>query len=97
MSKALPVESRKEVLLIFKEVINNIVKHSGADTVRIIWKQTKASYELEITDNGEWKGKLGSTGTGIKSMQERAISIGGSFEIQHGNEGTYVRLKIPIT
>ncbi|HRG34542.1 MAG: tetratricopeptide repeat protein [Saprospiraceae bacterium] len=97
LSKALPVESRKEVLLIFKEVINNIVKHSGADTVRIIWKQTKASYELEITDNGEWKGKLGSTGTGIKSMQERAISIGGSFEIQHGNEGTYVRLKIPIT
>jgi signal transduction histidine kinase len=97
LSKALPVESRKEVLLIFKEVINNIVKHSGADTVRIIWKQTKASYELEITDNGEWKGKPGSTGTGIKSMQERAISIGGSFEIQHGSEGTFVCLKIPIT
>jgi two-component system sensor histidine kinase UhpB len=97
LSKALPVESRKEVLLIFKEVINNIVKHSGADTVRIIWKQTKVSYELEITDNGEWKGKPGSTGTGIKSMQERAISIGGNFEIQHGNEGTYVCLKVPIT
>ncbi|MBK7800834.1 MAG: tetratricopeptide repeat protein [Saprospiraceae bacterium] len=97
LSKALPVQSRKEVLLIFKEVINNIVKHSGADTVRIIWKQTKASYELEITDNGEWKGKPGSTGTGIKSMQERAISIGGSFEIQHGSEGTFVCLKIPIT
>lgn len=95
--KALPIQSRKEVLLIFKEVINNIVKHSGANEVQINWRETKNNYELVVADNGKWKGGQSSTGTGIKSMNERALAVGGSFEINHGHGGTTVCLKLPIT
>ncbi|MFZ1256801.1 MAG: tetratricopeptide repeat protein [Saprospiraceae bacterium] len=96
LSKVLPIQARKEVLLIFKEVINNIIKHAEADQVKIQWVHSESNYQLQITDNGVWKGSLGSTGTGMRSMQERALAIGGQLEVLPGQNGTQVNLILPI-
>ncbi len=85
---------RKEVLLICKEAINNIAKHSGATTASVSIVRVKNQIALHIIDNGKWKG--GSTGTGTKSMQERANSIGGALTISFTDNGTEVAAKLPI-
>ena len=73
----LPLQYRKEVLLIFKEAVNNITKHANATEVTINIGQTKNKLTLSIADNGQWKGNGNSTGTGTKSMMQRATAIGG--------------------
>jgi signal transduction histidine kinase/streptogramin lyase len=94
-SKILPMEYRKELLLIYKEAINNISKHSGATRVSVLLETTNQHINLIITDNGKWKGD--NSGTGTLSMQARAESIGGTFKILSGDSGTRVSACIPIT
>lgn len=85
---------RKELLLICKEAINNIAKHSGATIASLSIVKDKKQIALHIMDNGKWKG--GSTGTGTKSMQERANSIGGSLTFSITEGGTEVVAYLPI-
>lgn len=94
---SLALQYRKEVLLIFKEAINNIAKHANATEVNIEIHQTKNRISLSITDNGQWKNNGNSTGTGTRSMQQRAAVIGGSLTIEKKENGTVILLNIPIT
>ncbi len=95
LNKVLPMECRKEILLIYKEAINNITKHAGAGSVWINFSNGHQQLKLTIRDNGQWKGK--SSGTGTRSMKERAAAIGGSLTVSGTPEGTTVQAIIPIT
>ncbi|TAD86429.1 MAG: histidine kinase, partial [Bacteroidetes bacterium] len=75
----LPMQHRKEILLIYKEAITNIVKHAGATQVNVQILYSLNSLTLTIADNGIWKGQ--SSGLGTKSMNNRATSLGGSLQI----------------
>ena len=97
LNKVLPIDYRKEVLLICKEALNNIAKHSGASLANLSLKQNNKQFILEIKDNGVWKGNEVNSGTGLKSMKQRATSIGGQFNITHSENGTWLELLIPIT
>ena len=89
----LPIEFRKELLLICKEAINNIVKHAGASNVVIAIKKDKQQMQLNISDDGVWKGN--TSGTGTKSMKARAGIIGGHLAITTA-AGTTVAVNIPL-
>jgi two-component system sensor histidine kinase UhpB len=95
IDKELPLQTRKELLLISKEAISNIAKHAQASKVTVSFGRNKESLELKIKDNGNWKGN--GTGTGTKSMIERARLLGGNLSIIPGNSGTLVHLQIPIS
>lgn len=95
LDKELPLQTRKELLLICKEAISNIAKHAEASRVALTFGRNKGQLELKIKDNGTWKGN--GTGTGTKSMKERASQLGGSLSIIPDNSGTLVHLFIPIT
>jgi two-component system, NarL family, sensor histidine kinase UhpB len=94
INHVLPVEFRKELLLICKEAINNIVKHAGATNVIISMKKDKRQIQLFINDNGVWKGN--TSGTGTKSMEARAGIIGGQFSIVPAATGTSVIVNMPL-
>ncbi len=94
IDQVLPVEYRKELLLICKEAINNIVKYAGAGDVSVLMKKEKQRLVLSIKDNGIWKGS--STGTGTKSMKARAESLGGNFLIVTAPIGTEIKVNIPL-
>ncbi|NOT92206.1 tetratricopeptide repeat-containing sensor histidine kinase [Ferruginibacter sp.] len=94
INQILPIEFRKELLLICKEAINNIVKHAGATKVAIAIKKDKQQIQLNISDNGVWKGN--TSGTGTKSMKARANIIGGKFAIATTPTGTAVTVNIPL-
>jgi signal transduction histidine kinase len=98
LTDSLSLEARKEVLLIFKEAINNVIKHAEATQVNISLVKMDGFYCLNISDNGTWKGPDdGSTGTGLRSMKDRAASIGGSLHILTGGLSTTLSLRLPVT
>ncbi|RZK54754.1 MAG: histidine kinase, partial [Pedobacter sp.] len=93
--KSLPIEYRKEILLIYKEALTNISKHAGADMVSINFNKTgKDTAQLTIADNGTWKGE--TSGTGLRSMKERAEAINGTLTITHQLPGTQLQLLITL-
>lgn len=93
--KSLPIDYRKEILLIYKEALTNISKHADADAVTINFNKTaKNTAQLIISDNGNWKGE--TSGTGIRSMKERAASINGALTIDHQLAGTQLQLLVTL-
>ena len=93
-AKTLPMQHRKELLLIYKEAINNIAKHAGAKRVSITLKNGHLHIILCIADDGIWKGH--TSGTGIRSMKARAATLGGKIEILNSEKGTKVMAIIPV-
>jgi two-component system, NarL family, sensor histidine kinase UhpB len=94
ITQKLPMSYRKEILLICKEAINNIAKHSGASKASVSLKKVKETILLTITDNGTWKGS--TSGTGTKSMKERATAIGGILNFNSSIIGTNITAIVPI-
>jgi len=87
------------IFRITQESLQNIVKHSGADKIKIVLAQTPRQTRLTVSDRGQ--GFVRSTaihkgGLGLLSMEERALSIGGRLTVNSApGKGTEVRLTIP--
>lgn len=96
LETSLPMDYRKEVLLIYKEAMNNVLKHANASHVDITLTKDTNILNLTIKDNGHWKHNPHATGTGSQSMRERAAHIGGNVEVLEMNPGTMVSLAAPI-
>jgi signal transduction histidine kinase/ligand-binding sensor domain-containing protein len=89
---------RRNVFLIFKEAVNNAVRHSGCARTSIKLRVESGSLVLEVTDDGKGFNPAESgEGHGLASMVRRAESFGGTLEIISAQrEGTTVRLRAPI-
>jgi ligand-binding sensor domain-containing protein len=92
----LPVDFRQNVYLVFKEAINNVVKHAQATHVQIILQKEHGFFIMTIKDNGQGMG-VGrrSSGQGLSNMQMRAGRLDATLEITSQN-GVTVMLKAPI-
>lgn len=98
LSKVLPHEVRKDLLLIYKEAINNIVKHANATQVEITFRRELSKARLIIQDNGIGIKTVGNnaSGTGTKTMEQRAAAINGTLFIEKKEGGTRVMLELPL-
>jgi signal transduction histidine kinase len=89
---------RRNVFLVVKETLNNILKHSGATEVRITLEIVSDGLKLFIHDNG--KGidfeKLRQFGNGLKNMKKRMEDVNIAFTIENKN-GTLVTLHRVVT
>lgn len=96
----LPHALRRDLLLVVKEALHNVVKHAGADRVHIR-VAVDQSLHLSIADNGRGAAPSGpdarGNGLGIESMKARMARHGGTQVVEHG-EGTEVRctLHLPV-
>ena len=87
--------ARKNLILICKEALNNILKHSQAKKVCVILQKTSEHYFLEILDDGIGFSEEQRKGNGISNMKRRALELGGELKIfQEG--GTKLIFVIPI-
>ncbi|MBP6686209.1 MAG: sensor histidine kinase [Lacibacter sp.] len=88
---------RRNIFLVLKESINNVMKHAAATRVEINIRFLNNNMIIEIADNG--KGidaeKLNQFGNGLKNMQRRMKGVDGSFSIINNN-GTTVKLEMPL-
>jgi signal transduction histidine kinase len=86
-------EIRRNVFLVVKEALNNILKHAKATEVSIKLVRVEDGLTLYIHDNG--KGidldKLRQFGNGLKNMKKRMADIAVEFSIENNN-GTLITL-----
>jgi signal transduction histidine kinase len=104
-STAIAPEQRKNIFLIYKEAINNIVKYSEAKEVRVSIKVKEKKLSLVILDNGvgfdslsfgEGRGEV-YNGNGLKNMKARAAEIKALFNVTSRiNEGVKIELTFNI-
>lgn len=87
--------SKKEELIIYRiiqELLNNIVKHSGAKTINVEMNYSDEGLLITVADNGKGfnASKLDQEkGLGLSNMKKRMSLINGHFEIiSNENEGT---------
>lgn len=90
-------EIRKNVFLVVKEALNNILKHSKATEVNIALAKVPEGLSLFIQDNGVGIDgeKIRRFGNGLKNMRKRMEDMWIQFKIENNN-GTLITLHYPI-
>ncbi len=84
---SLPMEHRKNIYLIFKEAINNSLKHSACTEISINTEVNGRILVITMYDNGRgFDANKRSLGNGLENMQLRAEAIGGSLRIHSDPE-----------
>jgi signal transduction histidine kinase len=83
-----------------QEIVNNAVKHSEANEIKIIFWQSACIFKVMITDNGKGfeLSNFQSNGMGLMNIAERITLINGELDIQSIiNKGTQITLSVPQT
>ena len=94
----LDTDMRREVFLIFKEAVNNALRHSRASLVKIELTFDDGALQLSVEDNGVgFDAKKAHRGHGLFSIRQRAERIGGELSITSTlDQGTEVNLQAPL-
>ncbi len=93
----LSLEEEVHLFLIAQEVLNNVIKHANANTVRVSFKKARVNIHLKISDDG--KGfdpqKISRSGLGMMNIKERTKIIGAKMKVDSAlGEGTTVTIRI---
>lgn len=86
---------RRNLFLIYKELLNNIVKHSQAKKVHVFFKLNARMFELLILEDGIAFDSNNSKGNGLYTIQKRVDSINASYEVSMAKEITF-KIKLAI-
>jgi ligand-binding sensor domain-containing protein/two-component sensor histidine kinase len=94
----LSVGVRRDVLLIFKEAVNNAARHSDCTKVEIDFNCEKSLLTLQIKDNGQgFTRDPENEGEGLRSMTRRAKTLNGSLKIEsEADRGTIVKFEMSL-
>jgi signal transduction histidine kinase len=89
----LPMEYKQNLLLIFKEGINNAIKHSKCNKIVLEANIRGDVIEMILSDDGIGFDELNSgTGNGLRNMETRADKINGKMKCRSSVEtGTVIR------
>ena len=94
---------RRNLFLIFKEAIGNVLKHANATHVDVMISTSERSkrqhnLQLVITDNGKgFDSSAHRRGNGLNNMELRAQLLNGSISVLSANgQGTKVEIRFPI-
>jgi PAS domain S-box-containing protein len=101
----LPPVTELHLFRIVQEAINNIEKHAHAQSVKLQVKFEDDSVLLKIQDDGRGfdaknskAGKKNGHGLGLTNMRERALSLGGTYELKsEPKKGTTILVRVPLT
>jgi signal transduction histidine kinase len=91
--------AKRNILLIIKEAVNNVVKYSGATNVSVTIKKIDEHICVQVADNGKgFDAAIAKTkGDGLNNMQKRATELKGIFEITTTlGKGTTISALLPI-
>lgn len=97
LKQKLDMQQRKDVLLIFKEAVNNMAKYSNCTEATVHIESHNKQLLFHFIDNGIGfnPGKITSS-NGLKNMKARAASLNGSMHIESSpGKGSHLTLTIP--
>ena len=91
------ITTRKNIVLIIKEAVNNAVKYSQATEVNINAALQNNMVIINVKDNGVGMQLNAKLGNGMSNMQKRVTELNGKFEIvSEPNKGVSLTATIPI-
>ncbi len=98
LAGTLDMDLRRNIILIYKEILNNITKHAQATNVQIRVRTSDGQFQLCVQDNGRGFDEATVTrGNGLNNLHTRAAKIGGSLAITSSpGKGTSVELLVKI-
>lgn len=79
-----------------QEMINNGIKHSRADYIKIILVERKRQVYVSYKDDGVGFNEKSKQGIGFGSLRNRAWMLGGQLEFNSNGHGTEYFFSIPI-
>lgn len=94
----LPMDSRRDLFLVFKESVNNLVKYSRCEKAIVHFSLRKGKLHMRVKDYGQGFELNGAdSGNGLNNMKRRAQNMGGELTIiSELGEGTEVVLDVGI-
>ena len=97
-SAKLDMEVRRNIILIFKEILNNVVKHAQARCVCIVFGGDQKQFVLRVTDDGKgFDPGAVRHGNGLDNFQRRARQAGGVVTVDSApGRGTTVEFTVPL-
>ena len=89
-------EIRRNVFLMVKEGLHNVVKHAEASKVEIVFEITN-NLRVTIRDNGKGlkKSNGGGGGNGLMNMKKRMQMLGGQLQMNNGL-GLTLTFEVPL-
>jgi ligand-binding sensor domain-containing protein/signal transduction histidine kinase len=92
----LGADVRRQVFLIFKESVNNIVRHSRCTRAAVEFHASREHITLRITDNGTgFDISRDGDGHGLANMRKRTQELGGTLQVAStAADGTSVTLLV---
>lgn len=97
-NSAIPTSVALTMLRVTQEAINNAVKHSQANKIKVSVFDENKCLNLSVEDNGNGlpENHEPTKGMGLRIMKYRVLTAGGNFEIgKNGTGGTRVRCSLP--
>lgn len=87
-------QTKKQVVLIFKEAMHNCAKHANATLVELNISHKDDHSSLFLQDNGKgFNAHEQGKGRGLNNMHQRAEKIGGKLKIVSDKSGTTIKLE----
>jgi len=94
----LPSDTEQALYRVAQEALSNVARHSGASRVELSLSHNHQIVIMNIKDNGHgFDITQPVRGLGLRSMQERINSLGGSLIIESLPTGTTLEARVPIT
>lgn len=86
------------VYRIAQEALTNAVRHAAGSAIELALTQNENEICLRVADQGPGlgDGDPQRRGSGLRSMAERALLVGGALRIDSSPAGTVVRLNVPV-
>jgi ligand-binding sensor domain-containing protein/signal transduction histidine kinase len=96
---AMDIESRRHLFLIFKEILNNIVKHAQCSKVEIRLERQGGTFRMTVVDNGvSFDPQCAHAGSGLRNVYARAEGIRGTIDVVSSpGKGTRITLETKTT
>jgi signal transduction histidine kinase len=94
----IPGEARQNIFLVFKEVINNMVKYASATKCSVKLLIDNHKFIMQIADNGRGlDGSIQGNGNGLANMRSRTAELTGALDIDSASgKGTEITMSLPF-
>lgn len=90
------ITTRKNIVLIVKEAVNNVAKYSNATQLKVNIDLIEDTITIKISDNGIGFDVTQTKGNGIGNMKKRTEELKGNLEVSSiENIGTTISVVIP--
>jgi ligand-binding sensor domain-containing protein/signal transduction histidine kinase len=98
LSGSLSMVFRRNLLMVYKEILHNIVKHAHAKHVDIMVEERHGRFRLLVRDDGIGFDQSNvSLGNGLRNLRSRAEQLGGRIEFSTApGKGTEVLMTVRI-